>query len=105
MKKKIALAVLLTLLLANLLARNEDVWVQSLEKVSSLLSLIETNYYQPVDSEKLVFSAIRGVLETLDPHSYFLDPESFSRMREEYTGKYYGLGIQIQKQEDRILFS
>ncbi len=103
MKKKIALAVLLTLLLANLLARNEDVWVQSLEKVSSLLSLIETNYYQPVDSEKLVFSAIRGVLETLDPHSYFLDPESFSRMREEYTGKYYGLGIQIQKQEDRLV--
>lgn len=103
MRSKIALALLLAGLLANLSARNGDVWVQSLEKFSSLLSLIEANYYQPVDSEKIVHSAIRGVLETLDPHSYFLDPESFSRMREEYTGKYYGLGIQIQKQEDRLV--
>lgn len=103
MKNKLALALLLVALLANLPARNGDIWDQSLEKFSSILSLVEKNYYQPVDSEKLVFSAIRGILETLDPHSYFLDPESFARMREEYTGKYYGLGIQIQKQEDRLV--
>lgn len=103
MKKKIALAILLAALLANLPARNGDVWVEALEKFSTVLSLVEANYYQPVDSEKLVFAAIRGVLDSLDPHSYFLDPDSFSRMREEYTGKYYGLGIQIQKQEERLV--
>jgi len=43
------------------------------------------------------------MLDTLDPHSYFLDPESSLRFNEEYTGKYYGLGIQIQKQEDRLV--
>jgi len=103
MKRKIALALLLVILLANLLARDEDFWGESLEKYSSLLSLIETNYFSQVDPEQLVFSSIRGVLEILDPHSYFLDPDSFSRMREEYTGKYYGLGIQIQKQEDNLV--
>ncbi len=103
MKKNIALAVLVILMLANLLARDEDVWNQSLDKFASLLTLIENNYYREVEPEKLIFSSIRGMLETLDPHSYFLDPDSFSRMREEYTGKYYGLGIQIQKQGDNLV--
>jgi carboxyl-terminal processing protease len=107
MKKSIALAGLFIFILANFLvhslARDEDIWDQSVEKFSGLLSLIEKNYYRDVDPEKLVFSSIRGMLETLDPHSYFLDPDSFSRMREEYTGKYYGLGIQIQKQEDNLV--
>jgi len=103
MKKNIALAALIILLLANLAAREEDIWNQSLDKFSSLLDLIEKNYYREVEPEKLVFSSIRGMLETLDPHSYFLDPDSFSRMREEYTGKYYGLGIQIQKQEENLV--
>jgi carboxyl-terminal processing protease len=103
MKKNIALAFLVVLLLANLLARDEDVWNRSLDKFSSLLTLIEDNYYREVEPEKLIFSSIRGMLETLDPHSYFLDPDSFSRMREEYTGKYYGLGIQIQKQGDNLI--
>jgi carboxyl-terminal processing protease len=103
MKKNIALAVLVMLLLVNLLARDEDAWNRSLDKFSSLLTLIENNYYREVEPEKLIFSSIRGMLETLDPHSYFLDPDSFSRMREEYTGKYYGLGIMIQKQADNLI--
>jgi carboxyl-terminal processing protease len=103
MRKNVALAALLILLLANLLARDEDLWNQEVDKYSSLVTLIDKNYYKDVDLEKLVYSSIRGMLETLDPHSYFLDPDSFSRMREEYMGKYYGLGIQIQKQEDDLV--
>jgi len=103
MKKNVALAVLVVLLLANLLARDEDLWNREIDKFSSLQSLIEKNYYRDVEPDKLVYSSIRGMLDTLDPHSYFLDPDSFSRMREEYTGKYYGLGIQIQKQEENLV--
>ena len=103
MKKNVALAVLVVLLLANLLARDEDLWNQEVDKFSSILGLIEKSYYRDVEPEKLVYASIRGMLDTLDPHSYFLDPDSFSRMREEYTGKYYGLGIQIQKQEDSLV--
>ena len=47
--------------------------------------------------------SIKGMLETLDPHSYLLDPESFARMSEEQRGAYFGLGIQIQKQLDRLV--
>lgn len=103
MKKKLILGCILILVFSHLTARDEDIWDASLAKFSSLLSLIERNYYREVEPEKLVYSSIRGMLETLDPHSYFLDPDSFSRMREEYTGKYYGLGIQISKQEDNLV--
>jgi carboxyl-terminal processing protease len=102
-KRKILLLLVVVLSFVYLPARDEDLWDSSLDKVGSMVSLIEENYFQKVDFEKLTYSSIRGVLETLDPHSYFLDPDSFSRMREDYTGKYYGLGIQIQKQEDRLV--
>jgi len=103
MKKKLILGCFLILVFTHLTARDEDLWDASVGKFSSLLSLVEKNYYREVEPDKLVYSSIRGMLETLDPHSYFLDPDSFSRMREEYTGKYYGLGIQISKQEDNLV--
>jgi carboxyl-terminal processing protease len=103
MKKKVLAGFLFILALVSLAARDEDIWDRSIEKFSAILSLIEQNYYQDVESEKLVYASIRGMLETLDPHSYFLDPDNLSRMREEYTGKYYGLGIQIQKHEDSLV--
>jgi len=103
MKKKAWLGFLSLLILVSLSARDEDIWDRSIEKSSTILSLIEKNYYRDVEVEKLVYSSIRGMLETLDPHSYFLDPDNLSRMREEYTGKYFGLGIQIQKHEDSLV--
>ena len=103
MRKTIIWGSLGFLLWASLSARNEDVWDRSVKKFSVMLSLIEQNYYRDVEADKLIYSSIRGMLETLDPHSYFLDPDNLSRMREEYTGKYYGLGIQIQKHGDSLV--
>lgn len=80
-----------------------DPWEQGLNKVLTLTSLVQQHYYEEKDPQKLTFAAIRGMLDTLDPHSYFLDPESSMRFTEDYTGRYYGLGIQIQKQEDRLV--
>ncbi|MFQ6110249.1 MAG: S41 family peptidase, partial [Candidatus Aminicenantales bacterium] len=84
-------------------AWEEDVWTQSMGKLSQMVSLIDQNYYKNVDHEELAFSSIKGMLQTLDPHSYFLDPRHFDRVREEYKGKYYGLGILIQKQGKRLV--
>ena len=102
-KKTVFWGSLCFLVLVSLSAGNEDVWDRSVNKYSTILSLVEQNYYRDVEAEKLIYSSIRGMLETLDPHSYFLDPDNLSRMREEYTGKYYGLGIQIQKHGDRLV--
>lgn len=90
------------ILLLGLPARDQDVWGAGLTKIRSIMNLLEADYYQDLDEQKLGFSAVRGMLDTLDPHSYFLDPDSLSRMREDYSGKFFGLGIQIQKQDDRL---
>jgi len=103
MKTKAAVGFLLLLGLLFLPAWQEDVWNQSYQKIASIITLIEDNYYNNVERDELAFSSIRGMLQTLDPHSYFLDPRNFSTMQEEYKGKYYGLGIMIQKQEDRLV--
>src|SRR4051812_47136532 len=60
------------------------------------LDAIEANYVGTIESDSLVYSAIRGMLSTLDPHSSFFDPKAYAQMRERQEGRYYGLGIQIQ---------
>src|SRR3954469_5033273 len=63
---------------------------------TAALSAIETTYVDKVDSDRLVYGAIRGMLGTLDPHSSFFDPKEYAQMRERQEGRYYGLGITIQ---------
>ena len=48
-----------------------------------------------MQSDRLVYGAISGMLQTLDPHSSFMDPKSYAQMRERQEGRYYGLGISI----------
>ena len=60
------------------------------------LDAIEANYVGTIESDNLVYGAIRGMLGTLDPHSSFFDPKAYAQMRERQEGRYYGLGIQIQ---------
>ncbi len=103
MRYKGFLFVLIFFSLVSAPAWEEDVWTASLNKISSIVNLIEQKYYKDVDQEELSYSSIRGMLQTLDPHSYFLDPRHFDRLREEYKGKYYGLGILIQKQGKRLV--
>ena len=85
-------------------ARADDSdWDRSVDKVSAMTALVNKHYYQAVDGSKLMQESAKGLLQTLDPHSYFLDPDDFARMFEEQRGKYYGIGTQIQKQEDRLV--
>jgi carboxyl-terminal processing protease len=103
MRYKGFIFVLLFFALISAPAWEEDVWTLSMNKISEIVDLIDQNYFENVDHEELAFSSIKGMLQTLDPHSYFLDPRHFDRMREEYKGKYYGLGILIQKQDKRLV--
>jgi carboxyl-terminal processing protease len=63
---------------------------------TAALAAVESQYVGKVESDRLVYSAINGMLQTLDPHSSFLDPRSYAQMRERQEGRYYGLGISIQ---------
>jgi carboxyl-terminal processing protease len=59
------------------------------------LAQIDAKYVEKVDSDRLVYGAINGMLQTLDPHSSFMDPKAYAALRERQEGHYYGLGISI----------
>ncbi len=62
---------------------------------TAALKQIEQRYVEPVESDRVVYSAITGMLQTLDPHSSFMDPKAYALLRERQEGHYYGLGISI----------
>ncbi len=62
---------------------------------TAALAAVEQEYVEDVEADRLVYSAISGMLQTLDPHSSFLDPRAYAQMRERQEGRYYGLGISI----------
>jgi carboxyl-terminal processing protease len=65
------------------------------EAFTAALAEIEASYPAAIESDRLVFGAIRGMLATLDPHSSFFDPREYAQMLERQEGRYYGLGITI----------
>jgi carboxyl-terminal processing protease len=82
---------------------------KSISSFSKLLDLVEQNYADPVNSDKVIFGtssnglgAIAGMLRTLDPHSSFLDPHTFEQFQEDQEGKYYGVGMQIAQMPGKL---
>src|ERR1700681_2075914 len=63
---------------------------------TAALSAIESSYVDKIDSDRLVYGAVRGMLGTLDPHSSFFSPKEYAQMRERQEGRYYGIGVSIQ---------
>jgi carboxyl-terminal processing protease len=67
-----------------------------LREFTEAVDVIEKNHVDNVGSDKLIYSAIKGMLRMLDPHSSFFDPKEFARLREEQHSKYFGLGIRVR---------
>ena len=68
---------------------------EKLKVFSEILSLLEANYVETLDTSDLIDGAIRGMLKTLDPHTSYLPPEAFKQMKVETSGRFGGLGIEI----------
>ena len=48
---------------------------------TAALTAIQTQYVEPVESDRMVYGGINGMLQTLDPHSSFMDPRTYAQMR------------------------
>ncbi len=68
--------------------KNIDVFAQ-------VLHYIQGSYVEKVDSKKLLYGAIRGMLKTLDPHTAFMTPREFKSMQEDTSGNFGGVGIEL----------
>ena len=66
-----------------------------LKVFSEILSLIESSYVEPLESETMIDGAIKGMVTALDPHTSYLPPVSYKEMQVQTTGKFGGLGIEI----------
>ncbi|MBI5287306.1 MAG: S41 family peptidase [Deltaproteobacteria bacterium] len=59
------------------------------------LTIVQDNYTEEVDPKTLIYGAIKGMLQNLDPHSSFLTPEDYKEMQVETKGVFGGIGIEI----------
>ncbi|MBI5806632.1 S41 family peptidase [candidate division TA06 bacterium] len=69
--------------------------VRSLAMFREAYYKIYSNYVVTPDPQKLIYGAIKGMLESLDPHSNFLNPKAFNDLKVSTEGSFGGLGIQI----------
>jgi carboxyl-terminal processing protease len=95
-----ALAVLLSALAGGFFGSSaqvaQDQVSQQYRVFTAALDAIDREYVEPLASDRLIYDAVGGMLQTLDPHSSFFDPRSYAQMRERQEGKYYGIGLSIQ---------
>lgn len=69
-----------------------------LQNFSKVLNLIQQYYVEEVDTKKLIYGAIKGMLRELDPHTNFMPPDLFKDFESETSGEFGGLGIEISVQ-------
>ncbi|WNG34563.1 S41 family peptidase [Archangium minus] len=76
---------------------------EQLEVFARVLSYVQNNYVEPVDDKRLMQGAIKGMLETLDPHTVFMPPEVFKEMKIDTSGEFGGLGIEVARKGEGIV--
>lgn len=68
---------------------------ESIELFTDVLAIVKKSYVEEVDTKKIIYGAINGMLTSLDPHSSFMPPEMYKEMKIETKGSFGGLGIEI----------
>ena len=88
-------------------ASDQSTLRDSLKQFTNIYSVVEQNYAEPMTKDlintAIYDGSIPDMLHVLDPHSNFYDPKAFAEMREEESGKYYGVGMRIMQQGDKIV--
>src|SRR6202000_2063203 len=73
-----------------------------LDLFGEVFDRIRSQYVDVTDERKLIHAALQGMLSSLDPHSGYLEPQSYSDMQEDTSGEFGGLGIEVQMQDGVI---
>lgn len=105
---KESLPILLICLFASLLPATAQITLDfskdsPIRKLQIAEMAINNLYVDSVDEKKLVEDAIRGMLEKLDPHSSYSDPEEVKALTEPLQGNFEGIGVQFNMVDDTLL--
>ena len=99
------ITVLLMLPVFALAQDDEDVSpYKEMKTLARAVELIRQDYVdeEKTDYEELIYSALRGMLEGLDPHSDFMDSKDFAAMQEDTKSEFGGLGVVVGMKKDRL---
>ncbi|HEX2482933.1 MAG TPA: S41 family peptidase [Methylomirabilota bacterium] len=75
---------------------------EQLKLFTDVLTIIQNQYVDETEPREVIYGAVRGMLRALDPHSSFMDPESYREMQVETSGSFGGLGIEITIRDDQL---
>jgi carboxyl-terminal processing protease len=78
---------------------------QKLGIFTKVLSYIESHYVEDVQETELMYGAARGLTDVLDPHSRFMDPEEYGKLKQETEGneEIDGIGIDVERRKNRLV--
>lgn len=82
---------------------NPAVSLDEIRRFVSVFRAVEQAYVDGVEDDRLMRSAIRGLLLDLDPHSVYLEHDETEALGEQTSGAYDGLGLEVMQQPDRTL--
>ncbi len=80
---------------ADVSQKDREETYKQLELFANVLSMLQENYVEPINTKDLIEGAINGLLLSLDPHSAYMKPESFQELKDETHGSFTGIGIEI----------
>ncbi|MEN3014150.1 MAG: S41 family peptidase [Endomicrobiia bacterium] len=95
MKTRFILSWLFIYLLLSFPLVAKDSTYKQINLLLDVLKYTEENYVEEIDREKLLISAIKGLLKPLDPFTQFMEPDTYRELKVETEGQFGGLGIRI----------
>ena len=95
MKKVYLIASLFFFIFTNPILSNENDIYKKIDLFSEVLDKINKEYVDEVNQSEAMDAAINGVLQSLDPYSAYMSPDSFKNMQTETSGEFGGLGIEV----------
>lgn len=72
------------------------------DQMARVLVMVEHNYVEPAQREKLLDGAMRGLVAELDPHSSYMNPKEFEEFQSDTEGKFAGIGIEVEMRDDYV---
>ena len=81
---------------------NNTLPLDELRTFTEVFAKVKSDFVETIDDRQLIENAIRGMLEGLDPHSAYLDKESYSELQEGTSGEFGGLGIEVGMEDGYI---
>ena len=76
---------------------------EQVELLAEAITVVQTEYVEPVEPKRLIYGAMKGLVESLDRHSQFLEPDAYSEMQVETKGEFGGVGLEITIAKDGVL--